>query len=95
VRRGGLVASLEFGLPSGLARPLWDLYMGVGLPLAGRVLANGWDVVGRFLGGSIRGFWDHNPLERQVEWWEAAGLERIEVRRLSLGGGVVMWGRKT
>ena len=94
VRRGGLVASLEFGVPNVLARPLWNIYVGVGLPLAGRVLPSGWDEVGRFLGGSIRTFWDHNPLQRQLEWWDAAGLQRVEVRRLSLGCGVVMWGTK-
>lgn len=94
VRRGGVVASLEFGVPSGPTRPLWDLYVGVGLPLAGRVLSGGWDEVGRFLGGSIRAFWDHNPLERQLEWWESAGLRDLQVRRLSLGGGVVTWGTK-
>ncbi len=81
-------------MPSGLARPLWDLYVGVGLPLAGRVLANGWGEVGGFLGDSIRTYWDRYPLERQLEWWEAAGLQGVEVRRLSLGGGVVMWGTK-
>ena len=51
------VASLEFGVPRGPARPLWDLYVGVGLPLAGRALRNGWNEVGGFLGGSIREFW--------------------------------------
>jgi len=94
VRPGGTVASLEFGLPRGAARPLWDLYVGVGLPLAGRLLRNGWSEVGRFLGGSIRKFWASYPLERQVELWHAAGLNEVEVRRLSLGGGVVIWGRK-
>jgi demethylmenaquinone methyltransferase/2-methoxy-6-polyprenyl-1,4-benzoquinol methylase len=94
VRPGGLVASLEFGVPSGLSRPLWDLYVGVGLPLAGRVLANGWGEVGGFLGDSIRMYWDRYPLERQLDWWEGAGLRDVEARRLSLGGGVVMWGTK-
>ncbi|MBA3402333.1 MAG: class I SAM-dependent methyltransferase [Actinobacteria bacterium] len=94
VRPGGVVASLEFGVPRGSARPLWDLYVGVGLPLAGRLLRNGWDEVGSFLGGSIRDFWARHPLERQLELWRAAGLHEVEVRRLSLGGGVVIWGRK-
>lgn len=94
VRPGGVVASLEFGVPRGPARPLWDLYVGVGLPLAGRALAKGWHEVGTFLGGSIRSFWDRNPLERQLDWWESAGLAQVEVRRLSLGGGVVIWGTK-
>jgi demethylmenaquinone methyltransferase/2-methoxy-6-polyprenyl-1,4-benzoquinol methylase len=95
VRPGGLVVSLEFGVPEGLARPLWDLYVDVGLPLAGRVLRQGWDEVGDFLGGSIRDFWARFPLERQLELWHEAGLRGVETRRLSLGGGVVMWGWKT
>jgi len=94
VRPGGVVASLEFGVPAGPARPLWDLYVQAVLPLAGRVLRNGWREVGDFLGGSIRDFWRRYPLEVQLEWWRAAGLEEVSVRRLSLGGGVVMWGRK-
>jgi demethylmenaquinone methyltransferase/2-methoxy-6-polyprenyl-1,4-benzoquinol methylase len=94
VRPGGVVASLEFGVPGGVARPLWDLYVGVGLPVAGRVLGRGWREVGGFLGGSIRAFWDESPLERQLGWWRDAGLVDVAVRRLSLGGGVVTWGRK-
>ena len=94
VRPGGTVASLEFGVPGGAARPLWDAYVEVGLPLAGRLLGRGWREVGDFLGGSIRSFWDENPLERQLEWWRDAGLYGVESRRLSLGGGVVMWGWK-
>lgn len=94
VRPGGVVASLEFGVPGGAARPLWDLYVGVGLPLAGRLLRRGWREVGGFLGPSIRAFWEENPLERQLEWWQDAGLDRVEARRLSLGGGIVVWGRK-
>src|SRR5262249_41631860 len=50
VRPGGTVASLEFGLPGGLARPAWELYVRAGLPLAGRVLSHGWSEVGNFLG---------------------------------------------
>jgi demethylmenaquinone methyltransferase / 2-methoxy-6-polyprenyl-1,4-benzoquinol methylase len=94
VRPGGVVASLEFGVPTGLARPLWDLYTGIGLPVAGRVLSNGWREVGVFLGPSIRAFWDEHPLDRQLEWWRDAGLSQVEVRRLSLGGGVIIWGAK-
>jgi len=94
VRPGGFVASLEFGVPEGPARPLWELYVRVGLPATGRLLRNGWREVGDFLGGSIRDFWTRHPLDRQLEWWHAAGLHGVEVRRLSLGGGVVIWGRK-
>lgn len=94
VRPGGTVASLEFGLPEGLARPFWELYVRVGLPLAGRLLRSGWREVGDFLGGSIRDFWAESPLDRQLAWWQAAGLEHVQTRRMSLGGGVVTWGRR-
>ena len=94
LRPGGVLASLEFGIPGSPIRPLWDLYVGVGLPLAGRVLANGWREVGDFLGGSIRDFWERYPLARQLGWWEDAGLREIQVRRLSLGAAVVMWGTR-
>jgi demethylmenaquinone methyltransferase/2-methoxy-6-polyprenyl-1,4-benzoquinol methylase len=95
VRPGGVVASLEFAVPRGPARPLWELYVRGMLPLAGRVLGRGWREVGEFLGGSIREFWTRYPLARQLELWNAAGLRAVEVRRLSLGGGVVMWGTKS
>jgi demethylmenaquinone methyltransferase / 2-methoxy-6-polyprenyl-1,4-benzoquinol methylase len=95
VRPGGVVASLEFGVPRGIARPAWELYVRAGLPLAGRLLRQGWREVGDFLGGSIRSFWEAYPQERQLALWSAAGIEDVEVRRLSLGGGVVMWGRRT
>jgi demethylmenaquinone methyltransferase / 2-methoxy-6-polyprenyl-1,4-benzoquinol methylase len=95
VRPGGTVASLEFGVPGGPARPLWDTYVGLALPLAGRLLGRGWDEVGGFLGGSIRDFWERYPFSRQLELWHAAGLRDVQVRRLSLGGGVVIWGCRT
>ena len=94
VRAGGTVASLEFGVPGGLARPLWELYVRGVLPLAGRVLRQGWREVGDFLGDSIRSYWAEYPIERQLELWSAAGFQNLEVRRLSLGGGVVIWGTR-
>jgi demethylmenaquinone methyltransferase / 2-methoxy-6-polyprenyl-1,4-benzoquinol methylase len=94
VRPGGTVASLEFGVPRRVARPAWELYVRVGLPVAGRVLRHGWDDVGDFLGGSIRSYWETYPLGRQVALWRAAGLAEIRMRRMSLGGGVVMWARR-
>jgi demethylmenaquinone methyltransferase/2-methoxy-6-polyprenyl-1,4-benzoquinol methylase len=95
VRPGGVVASLEFGVPGGLARPAWEIYVRAGLPVAGRLLRNSWREVGDFLGGSIRSYWRAYPLERQLELWLRAGIDDVAVRRLSLGGGVVMWGRRT
>jgi demethylmenaquinone methyltransferase / 2-methoxy-6-polyprenyl-1,4-benzoquinol methylase len=94
VRPGGTLASLEFAVPRGLWRPLWRVYVGAVLPTAGRALSPGWHAVGRFLGGSIREFWRRYPLERQLELWSAAGIERVAHRRLSLGGAIVIWGRR-
>jgi demethylmenaquinone methyltransferase/2-methoxy-6-polyprenyl-1,4-benzoquinol methylase len=95
VRVGGTIASLEFAVPRGLWRPAWELYVRLGLPAAGRVLSPGWHEVGRFLGPSIRGFYARYPLARVLELWREAGIEDVQARRLSLGGGVVIWGRRT
>jgi demethylmenaquinone methyltransferase/2-methoxy-6-polyprenyl-1,4-benzoquinol methylase len=95
VRPGGTMAGLEFGLPRGVWRPLWELYVRVGLPVSGRVIAHGWREVGSFLGPSIRELHIRLPLAKQVELWREAGLEDVRVRRLSLGGGYVVWGRRS
>jgi demethylmenaquinone methyltransferase/2-methoxy-6-polyprenyl-1,4-benzoquinol methylase len=94
VRAGGTVASLEFAVPAGLWRPLWRAYVGAVLPAAGRIVSPGWHEVGDFLGDSIREFWQRYPLEHQLELWRAAGIEDARYRRLSLGGGIVIWGRR-
>jgi demethylmenaquinone methyltransferase / 2-methoxy-6-polyprenyl-1,4-benzoquinol methylase len=94
VRPAGTIASLEFGVPAGVWRPLWDVHVGAVLPVAGRIVSPGWHEVGRFLGGSIREFWRRYPLERQLELWRAAGIEDVRHRGLSLGGGIVIWGRR-
>jgi len=91
VRPGGTIAMLEFGLPRGVWRPLWELYVRVGLPVAGAVISPGWHEVGDFLGPSIRGFYAQLPLERQLELWHDAGIAEPRGRRLSVGGGVVVW----
>ena len=95
VRPGGTIAGLEFAVPRGLWRPLWELYVRVGLPGAGRVLRRGWAEVGDFLGPSIRGFYERYPEPRLLELWEDAGIQGVRARRLSLGGGIVTWGRRT
>jgi demethylmenaquinone methyltransferase / 2-methoxy-6-polyprenyl-1,4-benzoquinol methylase len=88
VRPGGAVAMLEFDVPRGLWRPLWELYVRVGLPLAGAVVSPGWRAVGGFLGPSIRDFHARVSLD---QLWRDAGLRDVRSRRMSLGGGVVMW----
>jgi demethylmenaquinone methyltransferase/2-methoxy-6-polyprenyl-1,4-benzoquinol methylase len=95
VRPGGRVAMLEFAVPENpLARIFWEAYVRIGLPLGGRVLSPGWRAVGDFLGPSIREFWARWPLEHLLAAWEAAGIEDVRHRRLSLGGGIVVWGRR-
>jgi demethylmenaquinone methyltransferase/2-methoxy-6-polyprenyl-1,4-benzoquinol methylase len=88
------MGGLEFGVPSGPARPFWDLYVRACLPVAGRIISPGWRRVGDFLGGSIRTFAAEWPQERIVAAWEEAGIGSVEYRRLSLGGGVVTWGKR-
>ncbi len=95
VRPGGTVAMQEFGLPRGAWRPLWELYVRVGLPAAGAVVSPGWGGVGRFLGPSIRDFWRDWPEPRLLDAWREAGLAEVEARRLSVGGGIVVWGTRT
>ena len=48
---------LEFCVPHGVWRPLWELYVRVGLPPRDAAISRGWHEVGRFLGPSIRGFY--------------------------------------
>jgi demethylmenaquinone methyltransferase/2-methoxy-6-polyprenyl-1,4-benzoquinol methylase len=95
VRPGGTIAGLEFAVPHGLWRPLWELYVRVGLPAAGRVISPGWADVGDFLGPSIRGFYERYPEQHLLELWWDAGIRDVRARRLSLGGGIVTWGRRT
>jgi demethylmenaquinone methyltransferase/2-methoxy-6-polyprenyl-1,4-benzoquinol methylase len=94
VRPGGTIAALEFGLPRGVWRPLWELYVRVGLPVAGRVISPGWHEVGAFLGPSIRELHARLPLGKQLELWREAGIQAAKAQRLSFGGGYVVWGRR-
>jgi demethylmenaquinone methyltransferase/2-methoxy-6-polyprenyl-1,4-benzoquinol methylase len=91
VRPGGPVAMVEFGVPRRAAlRALWRIYTRTVMPALGRLLSREWAEVGRFLGPSIEGFYEHVPLGRLVELWEGAGLTEVRVRRMSFGAGVVM-----
>ena len=94
VRPGGTIAMLEFAVPRGIWRPAWDAWVGVGLPLAGRLLSPGWRDVGRFLGSSIRSFHGTYPKAKLLALWRDAGIADVQARHLSLGGGIVVWGRR-
>ena len=96
VRPGGTVSSLEFFTPPPpVWRNAWRLYTRVVLPAAGLVGGGrAWARVGRFLGPSIEEHYRSYPLEAHVEMWHAAGLVDVHTRPMSLGGGLVMWGRR-
>jgi demethylmenaquinone methyltransferase/2-methoxy-6-polyprenyl-1,4-benzoquinol methylase len=96
LRPGGTLASLDFYVPP---RPAWHsawwLYTRTALPPAGLVLGGPeWWRVGRFLGPNISSFYGAWPLPRIVEGWKAAGIGGVQLKVMSVGGGVVMWGRK-
>ncbi len=96
VKPGGSVASLEFLLPrSRFWRFWWWLYTRLVLP-AGGWLTGGreWFEVGRFLGPNISAHYRRYPVAWTVEAWKRAGFVDVEVRRMSLGGGLVMWGTR-
>ena len=92
VKPGGSIAMLEFAVPRRLARPAWEAWVRAGLPLAGRAISPGWHEVGRFLGPSIRAFSARHP--DPGELFRAAGVTDVRARRMSLGGGIVVWGRR-
>jgi demethylmenaquinone methyltransferase/2-methoxy-6-polyprenyl-1,4-benzoquinol methylase len=95
VRPGGTLASLEFHVPSGAVwRPAWRLYTRAVLPAAGRLVSRDWYDVGRFLGPSIEDLYRRLPLKEQLALWRWAGVGDARARVMSLGGGVVVWGRK-
>lgn len=97
VRPGGVVASLEFAVPTNPAwRWSWRLYTRAVLPVAGGVLGGRpWFTVGRFLGPNIEDHYRRFPVAATVAAWQAAGLADVTVRPMSLGGGIVMSGRRT
>lgn len=97
VKPGGAVASLEFHVPqSRFWHPMWLVYTRALLPLAGWAMGGKeWFDVGRFLGPSISAHYSRYPLAWHVRAWEAAGVVDVRARLMSLGGGVVMSGRKS
>jgi demethylmenaquinone methyltransferase/2-methoxy-6-polyprenyl-1,4-benzoquinol methylase len=95
LRPGATAALLDFGVPPApLPRAAWNLYVAAGLPLLGRAISPGWHEVGRFLRGSIRNFDTRWPLPSLLAAFREAGFEDARARRLSLGGCIVIWGRR-
>lgn len=96
VKPGGSVASLEFlAPPSPLWRGAWWCYTRFVLPTAGWLTGGKeWWRVGRFLGPNIANHYRRYPVPWTVQAWESAGFVDVGVREMSLGGGLVMWGRR-
>lgn len=91
VRPGGRIGMVEFGVPgSPPLRALWRVYTRGGLPLLGRLASPAWLEVGRFLGPNIEDLHAREP--DLVSLWRRAGIDRVSVRRMSFGAGVVVTG---
>ena len=92
---GAPIASLEFLVPP---NPFWHfwwwIYTRLVLPVAGGLAGREWYEVGRFLGPSISKHYRRYPVSWTISAWHAAGITDVTVREMSLGGGLVMWGRK-
>jgi demethylmenaquinone methyltransferase/2-methoxy-6-polyprenyl-1,4-benzoquinol methylase len=96
VRPEGPISSLEFHVPDHVvARVLWRFYTRFVLPVAGRLLGGrDWQRVGDFLGPSISEHYRQYPVGLLLTYWRRAGIEGASARRMSLGGGIVIWGTK-
>lgn len=95
LKPGGSLVSLEFGLPDNIfVRSLWNVYTRLGLPLTTRFMSPGWRRVGTFLGPSIEAFYRSYSVEDVTQMWLDLDIVDVHVKRLSLGGGLVMWGTK-
>lgn len=95
VRPGGTFGFIEFHVPPNpVWRTLWRLHTRLVLPAGGALVGPGWWRVGRFLGPSIEDFWARNDTHTIRGMMEQAGLEDIHVETMSLGGGLIAWGRR-
>lgn len=96
LKPGGVMAGLDFFVPPRLAwRAPWIAYTRIGLPLAGGLLGGRpWFEVGRFLGPNITTHCLLWPPAELANAWRRAGMEEVRCEVMSLGGGLVMWGRK-
>jgi demethylmenaquinone methyltransferase/2-methoxy-6-polyprenyl-1,4-benzoquinol methylase len=96
LKPGGSIANLEFAVPKEFGWHLaWWCYTRWVLPVAGYLTGGrGWWDVGRFLGPSISQHYKTYPVDWTLRAWEHAGIEHVESRTMSLGGGLVTWGYK-
>ena len=91
---GGIMCSLDFAVPKGVAYPAWRFYTDLILPATARLFSADWRRVGSFLGPSIREFYRRWPEDRLLDAWRSVGIADVQAKRLSLGGAIVIWGTK-
>ena len=95
LKPGGRLLSLEFGVPpNSIARVFWHIYTRRVLPMAGALVSRSWRNVGAFLGRSISHLYESYNEDNLRALWLRLGILDVRVKRLSLGGAVVMWGTK-
>jgi demethylmenaquinone methyltransferase / 2-methoxy-6-polyprenyl-1,4-benzoquinol methylase len=96
LKPGAPIASLEFAVPgNAFWRAWWWGYTRLVLPVGGYLTGGReWAAVGRFLGPNISAHYRRYPVSWTVQAWADAGLVDVVARPMSLGGGLVMWGRK-
>jgi demethylmenaquinone methyltransferase / 2-methoxy-6-polyprenyl-1,4-benzoquinol methylase len=96
LRPGGTMASLEFCVPDGpVWGPAWWAYTRLLLPAGGLLLGGReWYEVGRFLGPNISAHYRRYPVSWTVQAWQKAGFTEVGTKIMSLGGGLVMWGKR-
>jgi demethylmenaquinone methyltransferase/2-methoxy-6-polyprenyl-1,4-benzoquinol methylase len=97
VKPGGPIASLEFAVPPRRSwRVAWWFYTRAVLPVGGYLTGGkAWWNVGRFLGPSISSHYERYSVPWTVEAWRRAGIDHVEHRSMSLGGGLVMSGYRS
>ena len=97
LRPGGVLASLEFHVPpEPWWRAWWWLYTRAVLPVAGLIMGGSeWGRVGQFLGPNISAHYRRYPVDWTIAAWRSAGLDAVDTRLMSLGGGLIMSGTKS
>ena len=94
VKPGGPIAYLDFGCRrAARCAALWDVYTGVGLPAPAGSCRRPGTTSAASCGPSIRRFCARTTA-RAGRRSRTPGVGDVEVRRMSLGGGVVVWGRR-
>ena len=92
IRPGGVMASLEFGVPTSVAYPAWRMWTRSRPAHARSARRAGMGRDRPFPGTEHRGVLGALPTRDVLKMWTDAGMGRIRVQRLSLGGGIIISG---